>query len=131
MFKFWSAVAVVLLTAGLACGAGPDLGGLDKDANGTLDRKEIQAGTEKAFQKYDRDGSGSLDRSEFEQAGGSVARFMEIDRNKDGRIDLKEFSEATQRRFRIIDRNHDGRIDAQELKARKAPIENPLFIFHF
>ena len=131
MFKFWSAVTAVLLTAGLTFGAGPDIGSLDENGNGTLDRKEIQAGTEKAFQEYDRDGSGSLDRSEFEQAGGSVARFMEIDRNKDGRIDLKEFSEATQRRFRIIDRNRDGRIDAQELKARKAPIENPLFIFHF
>ena len=131
MFKFWSAVTVVLLTAGLTFGAGPDIGSLDENGNGTLDRKELQAGTEKAFQEYDRDGSGSLDRSEFEQAGGSVARFMEIDRNKDGRIDLKEFSEATRRRFRTIDRNRDGRIDAQELKARKAPIENPLFIFHF
>ena len=131
MFKFWSAVTVVLLTAGLTFGAGPDIGSLDENGNGTLDRKEIQAGTEKAFQEYDRDGSGSLDQSEFEQAGGSVARFMEIDRNKDGRIDLKEFSEATRRRFRTIDRNRDGRIDAQELKARKAPIENPLFIFHF
>ena len=130
MFKFWSAAVVVLLTAGLAFGAGPDFGSLDQDGNGTLDRKEILAGTEKAFQGYDRDGNGSLDKSEFGEAGGSAARFMEIDRNKDGLIDLKEFSEATRRRFRTIDRNRDGRIDAQELKARKAPIENPLFIFH-
>ena len=86
MFKFWSAMAVVLLTAGLAFGAGPDLGGLDKDANGTLDRKEIQAGTEKAFQEYDRDGSGSLDRSEFEQAGG-VGRPVHGDRPEQGRTD--------------------------------------------
>lgn len=122
---------MVLLAFGTAQAAGPGFDELDRDRSGTLESGEVREGTAAAFRAYDRNGDGALDRAEFAAAGGGVARFMEIDGDRDGRIDLKELSEATRKRFEEIDGNRDGRIDQQELKSRRAPVANPLFIFHF
>jgi Ca2+-binding EF-hand superfamily protein len=131
MRRILALTIMALLICGMAQAAGLDFEKLDRDKSGTLEEREVLDGTAKAFKAYDRDGDGTLDLSEFEAAGGSVARFMSIDRNKDGSIDLKELSEATRKRFKEIDRDRDGRIDMPELKSRQAPIDNPLFIFHF
>jgi hypothetical protein len=129
--RFWSAVAIILLTAGLACAAGTDFGGLDRDKNGILEKAEMEKGVPEAFKGADSNGDGVLDESEYKAAGGDPAQFKKVDRDASGRIDLDEFREAASKRFDQIDRNHDGRIDTGELSRRQKPIVNPLLILYF
>jgi hypothetical protein len=129
--RFWSMVAVVLLTVGPAYGAGPDFEKLDRDGNGTLEWAEIDNAAPEVFKSYDQNGDGVLDLSEYKAAGGDPSLFGELDRDGNGRIDLGEFREATLKRFEQVDLNHDGRIDPQEWGRQQTPIQNPLFLFYF
>jgi Ca2+-binding EF-hand superfamily protein len=131
MVRFWLVVTVVLLTAGLACGAGPDIADLDLDSNGTLEMTEIDKAASDVFKKSDTNSDGVLDQSEYKAAGGDPSRFGEVDRDGNGRIDIDEFREAARKRFEQIDSNRDGRIDAQEWSRRQKPIVNPLLILFF
>jgi len=89
---------------------------LDPDNDSTVDLAEAKSAASKTFDKLDRDHDGTLDRRELR---GRIDKkdFVAADPDKDGTLDKNEFSAVVEKRFTAANPDNDGTLDAKELKS--------------
>ena len=86
----------------------------DTDADGTLDLMEVKKVAAALFARLDRDHDGTLDRREL--AGRLNAReFAAADPDHDGTLSLDEYLAVVEQRFHAADPDGDSTLDAKEL----------------
>ena len=84
--------------------------------DGTLDLAEVKKAAASLFARLDRDHDGTLDRREL--AGRLSAReFAAADPDHDGTLTLDEYLAVVKQRFSAANRDSDGTLDAKELNA--------------
>ena len=89
----------------------------DTDNDRTLDLAEVKKAASALFEKLDRDHDGTLDRREL--AGRLDAKeFMAADPDHDGTLTLNEYLAVVEERFRAADPDKDGTLDAKELNSQ-------------
>jgi Ca2+-binding EF-hand superfamily protein len=90
---------------------------LDSDNDGTADLDEAKKAASALFDKLDRDHEGTLDRREL---GGrfSAAEFATADPDKDGTLSKDEYLKVVENRFKAADPDNDGTLDEKELRSR-------------
>ena len=90
---------------------------LDTDNDGTVDLDEAKKAASALFDKLDRDHEGTLDRREL---GGrfSAAEFATADPDKDGTLSKDEYLKVVENRFKAADPDNDGTLDEKELRSR-------------
>ncbi|HLZ04725.1 MAG TPA: EF-hand domain-containing protein [Bradyrhizobium sp.] len=89
----------------------------DTDNDGTLDLAEVKKAATALFTKLDRDHEGTLDRREL---GGrlSARELAAADPDHDGTLTLDEYLGVVEQRFHAADADGDGTLDAKELNSR-------------
>jgi len=88
----------------------------DTDNDGTLDLAEVKKAAATLFAKLDRDHEGTLDRREL--AGRlSAKEFAAADPDHDGTLTLDEYLDVVEQRFNAADSDKDGTLDARELNS--------------
>lgn len=110
----------------------------DTDADGLIQKAELDAGVQRLFKADDSNGDGILDGTEVRAVNdrliaerGAAATPL-IDWNADGRVDTQEYGAQWRTLFDRADANGDGIIDGREragrVKQRKArPTPEPSF----
>ena len=88
----------------------------DADHDGTLDLGEVKKAAGARFDQLDRNRDGTLDRREL-GATMSVREFRQADADKDGTLDKNEYLTMVEKRFRAADKNGDGKLDKKELNS--------------
>ena len=89
----------------------------DTDNDGTLDLAEVKEAASALFAKLDRDHEGTLDRREL--AGRlSAKEFAGADPDHDGTLTLDEYLAVVEQRFKAADSDKDRTLDARELNSR-------------
>lgn len=89
----------------------------DTDNDGTLDLAEVKKAASALFAKLDRDHEGTLDRREL--AGRLSARELgSADPDHDRTLTLDEYLAVVEQRFNAADTDKDGTLDAKELNSR-------------
>jgi Ca2+-binding EF-hand superfamily protein len=86
---------------------------LDTDNDSTADLAEAKSAASKLFDKLDRDHDGTLDRREL----GDRLNFAAADPDNDGTLDKNEFLALVEKRFKTANPDNDSTIDAKELKS--------------
>lgn len=124
MNRFWRIGAFALvgllavpLSPALAKKAAP-VAALDTDNDQTVDLTETNKAAEALFDKLDKDKDGTLDKKELQ---GRLTResFAAADPDKDGTLTRDEFLSAVSSLFKDADPDNDGTLDAKELAAKK------------
>ena len=88
----------------------------DTDNDGTLDLGEVKKAASALFAKLDRDHEGTLDRREL--AGRlSAKELAAADPDHDGTLTMDEYLAVVEQRFHAADRDNDGTLDAKELNS--------------
>jgi Ca2+-binding EF-hand superfamily protein len=90
---------------------------LDTDNDGNVDLDEAKKAASTMFDRLDRDHDGTLDRREL---GGrlSAAEFASADPDKDGTLSKDEYLKVVENRFKAADPDNDGTLDEKELRSR-------------
>jgi len=89
----------------------------DTDNDATLDLAEVKKAASALFAKLDRDHDGTLDRREL--AGRLTAKELEAaDPDHDGTLTADEYLAVVERRFNAANPDKDGTLDAKELNTR-------------
>ena len=88
----------------------------DADRDGTLSLDEVKKATTARFNALDRDHDGTLDRREL---GATVTawQFRRADPDKDRTLDKNEYLALVEKLFRAADKDHDGTLDRKELNS--------------
>lgn len=91
---------------------------IDTDNDGTIDLNEIKASADGLFSTLEKDADGTLDTKELR---GKVSKkdFKTADPDSDGTISKDELMSYVESLFKDVDTDHDGTIDAKELKGKK------------
>jgi EF hand len=89
---------------------------LDPDNDRSVDLAEAKSAASKLFDKLDRDHDGTLDRREL-RGRINAKDFAAADPDKDGTLDKNEFLAVVEKRFNAANPDNDGTIDAKELKS--------------
>jgi Ca2+-binding EF-hand superfamily protein len=97
--------------------AGNALTAADTDADGTLDKAEVDKAAAATFDKLDTDKDGQLDKAEVGKRLSKVS-FAAADPDHDGQLSKDEYTAAADRYFAAADTDHDGAVDAKELKTK-------------
>jgi hypothetical protein len=97
--------------------AGNALTAADTDADGTLDKAEVDKAAAVNFEKLDPDKDGQLDKKEVGKRL-SKAAFAAADPDHDGLLSNDEYVAAADKYFAAADADHDGTVDAKELKSK-------------
>jgi Ca2+-binding EF-hand superfamily protein len=89
----------------------------DTDNDHTLDLAEVKKAASRLFAKLDRDHDGTLDRREL---GGrlSAREFAAADPDHDGTLTEDEYLSVVERRFKAANPDRDGTLDSRELNTR-------------
>jgi Ca2+-binding EF-hand superfamily protein len=89
---------------------------LDTDNDGIVDLDEVKKAASMLFDKLDRDHDGTLDRREL---GGrlSAAEFASAD-PEDGTLSKDEYLKVIENRFKAAGPDNDGTLDEKELRSR-------------
>ena len=88
----------------------------DTDNDGTLDLGEAKKAASALFAKLDRDHEGTLDRREL--AGRlSAKELAAADTDHDGTLTMDEYLAIVEQRFHAADADNDGTLDAKELNS--------------
>jgi Ca2+-binding EF-hand superfamily protein len=85
---------------------------LDTDNDGAVDLDEAKKAASTLFDKLDRDHDGTLDRREL-RGRLSAAEFAAADPDKDGTLSKDEYLKVV-----AADRDNDGTLDEKELRSR-------------
>jgi Ca2+-binding EF-hand superfamily protein len=94
----------------------------DSDGDGTVTRRELEAGLRQYFRLADTNGDGRLDPDEV--AAANQRRMREdqstaiplIDWNEDGFVDFNEFANGVRSEFEELDLNGDGQVTLEEFR---------------
>jgi Ca2+-binding EF-hand superfamily protein len=87
----------------------------DTDNDGTLDLAEVKKAASALFARLDRDHDGTLDRREL--AGRlSPRELAAADPDHDGTLTADEYLAVVEQRFNAANPDKDGTLDARELK---------------
>jgi Ca2+-binding EF-hand superfamily protein len=97
--------------------AAPSRAMTDTDNDGTVDLDEAKKAASTLFGKLDRDGDGTLDRREL-RGRLSATDFAAADPDKDGTLSKDEYLKIVEDRFKATDRDNDGTLDEKELRSR-------------
>ena len=89
----------------------------DTDNDGSLDLAEVKKAASRLFAKLDRDHDGTLDRRELGRRL-SAREFAAADPDHDGTLTLDEYLAVVEQRFKAADPDNDGTLDVKELKSR-------------
>jgi Ca2+-binding EF-hand superfamily protein len=81
-----------------------------------VDLTEAKTAAGKLFDKLDRDHDGTLDRREL-RGRLNTKDLAAADPDNDGTLDKNEFLVLVEKRFKAADPDNDGTIDAKELKS--------------
>lgn len=102
----------------LAKKAGSAAARLDTDNDSTVDINEANKPAEALFDKLDKDKDGTLDKKELQ---GRLTResFAAADPDKDGTLTRDEYLSAISSLFKDADPDNDGTLDAKELASKK------------
>ena len=90
---------------------------LNTDNDGTVDLDEAKKAASALFDKLDRDHEGTLDRREL-GIRLSAAEFAAADPDKDGTLSKDEYLKLVENRFKAADPDNDGTLDEKELRSR-------------
>jgi len=92
----------------------PSVEGIDTDKDGTIDINEAKAAAATEFDKLDKDHEGTLDKKEL---GRRISKkdWPAADPDKDGTIDKNEYMALVETRFKAADADNEGTVSAQEL----------------
>jgi Ca2+-binding EF-hand superfamily protein len=103
-------------SAAMAASRGNPVRMFDTDADGTLDLAEVKKAATALFAKLDRDHDGTLDRREL---GGrlSAKELAAADPDHDGTLTLDEYLAVVEKRFNAANPDGDGTLDAKELSS--------------
>ncbi|MEI9884929.1 MAG: hypothetical protein WDN08_00275 [Rhizomicrobium sp.] len=94
----------------------------DTDADGTVTRRELEAGLKQNFWQADHNRDGRLDSDEAAAANQRRIRLEEstampmIDWNSDGVVDFQEFATGVRSQFQQLDLNGDGTVTLSEFR---------------
>ena len=88
---------------------------IDTDNDATIDMKEVEAVASATFDRLEKDADGTLDAKEL-KGRLSKAGVKQADPDKDGTLDKKEYLAAVAERFKAADPDNDGTLDAKELQ---------------
>ena len=115
-----ASAAFVLFASGqiaFARTAGDPLYGLDPDNDRTVDLAEAKKAASAVFDRLDRDHDGTLDRRELR--GRLTAKELSAaDPDHDWTLTKDEYLAIVQKRFDAADPDHDGTLDAKELRTK-------------
>lgn len=121
MNRLLVAAALVLavaapLSPALAKKAAP-VAALDTDNDQTVDLAEANKSAEALFDRLDRDKDGTLDKKELQ---GRLTRgaFAAADPDKDGTLTRDEFLSAVSSLFKEADPDNEGTLDSKELSSK-------------
>ena len=89
---------------------------IDTDNDGTVDLKEVEAVSSATFDRLEKDADDTLDAKEVKGRLGK-AGVRQVDPDGDGTLDKKEYLAAVAGRFKAADPDGDGTLDAKELKS--------------
>ena len=89
----------------------------DTDNDGSLDLAEVKKAASRLFAKLDRDHDGTLDRRELGRRL-SAREFAAADPDHDGTLTLDEYLSVVERRFNAANPDRDGTLDDKELNSR-------------
>jgi len=88
----------------------------DADHDGTLSLEEVKKAAGARFDALDRNHDGSLDRREL-GATMSPQQLRQADLAKSGTLDKNEYLALVEQRFQAADSNRDGKLDKKELNS--------------
>jgi len=89
----------------------------DADRDGTLSLEEVKKAASARFDALDRDHDGTLDKKEL-GATMSPNELRQADLAKNGALDKNEYMGLVEKRFQAADVNRDGKLDKKELNSR-------------
>lgn len=89
---------------------------IDTDNDATIDMKEVEAVASATFDRLEKDADGTLDAKEL-KGRLSKSGLKQADPDKDGTVDKKEYLAAVAERFKAADPDNDGTLDAKELQS--------------
>lgn len=103
----------------------------DTNNDGTVTRRELEAGLRQDFWQADTNHDGRLDPDEVRAA--NMRRIKQdqstaiplIDWNNDGYVDFNEFASGVRSQFELLDLNGDGQVTIDEFRANGVPIVHP------
>ena len=87
---------------------------LDPDSDGTVSLAEAQAAAAKVFARLNKDADGTLDAKELGDRI-DVAGIKAADPDNDGTLDEKEYGKIVESKFKAADPDGDGTLDSKEL----------------
>jgi Ca2+-binding EF-hand superfamily protein len=96
---------------------------MDANKDGQLSRAELEAGTQRLFDRLDANKDGEVTREEAESGATAIrkeelsAHFRQLDADKDGRLTAEE-SKIPARFFDRLDTNHDHALSLEEFLAQ-------------
>ncbi|MBE7203409.1 MAG: EF-hand domain-containing protein [Parafilimonas terrae] len=90
---------------------------IDTDNDSTVDMKEVEAVASATFDRLEKDADGTLDAREL-KGRLSPAGVKQADPDSDGTLDKKEYLAAVGERFKLADPDGDGTLDAKELNSK-------------
>lgn len=105
--------------------AGKALTAADTDADGTLDKAEVEKAAAATFDKLDTDKDGQLDQAEVGNRL-SKAAFAAADPDHDNQLSKEEYIAAADKYFATADADHDGTVDTKELRGKAGRALNRL-----
>jgi Ca2+-binding EF-hand superfamily protein len=88
----------------------------DTDNDGTVDLAEAKKAASAVFDKLDKDKDGTLDKREL-RGRLSAKELAAADPDKDGTLTKDEYLNVVEQRFKAADPDNDGTLDAKELKS--------------
>ena len=117
--KVTFALAVLAASAALPAWAAskPKALMFDTDNDGTVDLAEAKKAASALFDKLDKDKDGTLDKREL-RGRLSAKELAAADPDKDGTLTKDEYLAVVEQRFKAADPDNDGTLDAKELKSR-------------
>jgi EF hand len=89
----------------------------DTDNDGTVDLAEAKKAASAVFDRLDRDKDGTLDRREL-RGRLNPTEFAAADPDKDGTLTKDEYLAVVEQRFKAADPDNDGTLDAKELRSK-------------
>lgn len=117
-FAVLASTLVALSPVAHAAGAAGKMKAWDPDNDGTLSMAEARKAAEARFDSLERDRDGTLDRKEIKPAKVDKATFAKADPDNDGTLTKEEYMTIVDARFKAADPDNDGTVSVAELDSK-------------